>query len=125
MDNKIEKKRIKEQETVELMIKLYCKGNHKNDSNRIQEISKNGLCYECLELLEYCKARSENCPFMENKTFCNNCKVHCYNPKMREKIKKVMKYSGPRMMFYHPIMAIRHVYYSQKEKKNLEKTVKK
>ena len=22
----------------------------------------------------------ERCPFMENKTFCSACKVHCYKP---------------------------------------------
>lgn len=58
---------------------------------------------------------------METKTFCSNCKVHCYKPDMREKIREVMRFSGPRMLFYHPIMAIRHVMESRKEKRKLEK----
>ena len=126
MENKIEKKRLKEQETVELMIRLYCKGNHKDvlKDRENKKVSENQLCEECLELLEYSKNRSEKCPFMENKTFCNNCKVHCYSPYMREKIKDVMRYSGPRMIFHHPVMALQHVYYSVKEKKNLEKSEK-
>ena len=81
-----EKKRLKEQETAGLMIKLYCRGVHGGES----------LCDECRELLEYSKKKSDNCPFMEEKTFCSNCSVHCYNPEMRERIKKVMRYSGPR-----------------------------
>ncbi|EIC95548.1 nitrous oxide-stimulated promoter domain protein [Lachnoanaerobaculum saburreum F0468] len=28
---------------------------------------------------------------------------------MRIKIKEVMKFSGPRIMLYHPIMCIKHV----------------
>ena len=33
---------------------------------------------------------------------------------------EVMRFSGPRMIFYHPVMAIRHVAESRKEKKRLE-----
>ncbi len=98
----LEKKRKKEQEVVELMIRLYCRGNHRSSG-------KNPLCPECQELLEYAKARSERCPFMENKTFCSNCKVHCYKPEMREKIRVVMRYSGPRMLLYRPGLALWHL----------------
>lgn len=59
-------------------------------------------------------------PFMETKTFCSNCKVHCYKPEMREKIREVMRYSGPRMIFHHPAAAIRHVILTKKEKKQIE-----
>lgn len=112
MGKDIQSKRESEKEIVSLMISLYCKKQHK---------VKSGLCPECKELTEYAKLRSDKCPFMETKTFCSNCKVHCYKPNMREKIRKVMRFSGPRMIFYHPIMAIRHVIESKKEKKRLEK----
>ena len=56
---------------------------------------------------------------MATKTFCSNCKVHCYKEEMKEKIKIVMRYSGPRMLFYHPVMALKHVILSKKEKKEL------
>ena len=36
---------------------------------------------------DYAWARSDHCPFMEAKTFCSNCKVHCYRPEMREQIR--------------------------------------
>lgn len=70
---------------------------------------------------EYAWARSDACPFMENKTFCSNCKVHCYKPEMREKIRVVMRFAGPRMITPHPIMAISHVMETKKEKRRLEK----
>ena len=111
----IEKKRLKEQEVVELMIRLYCKKNHKEAYR-----TANDLCPECRELAEYAKMRSAKCPFMETKTFCNNCKVHCYKPEMRERIKTVMRFSGPRMIFYHPILATWHLVLSIKEKKALK-----
>lgn len=107
----VQTKREREQETVSLMIKIYCKKQHGGKT----------LCPNCAELEAYARARSEKCPFMETKTFCSNCRVHCYRPEMREKIRAVMRFSGPRMIFHHPVMAIRHVIESKKEKKRLEK----
>ena len=34
---------------------------------------------------------------------------HCYKPEMRERIRQVMRYSGPRMITKHPVAAIRHL----------------
>lgn len=110
--NKIESKREREKRTVAWMIRLYCKKKHG---------TKQGLCAECQSLNDYAVLRSDKCPFMETKTFCSNCHVHCYKADMREKIREVMRFSGPRMIFSHPIMAIRHVIESKKEKKRLEK----
>lgn len=77
------------------------------------------LCPECAELEAYAHARSERCPFMEEKTFCSNCTVHCYRPEMRERIRTVMRYAGPRMLFHHPVMAIRHMIESQRERRRV------
>lgn len=104
-------KRRREKETVALMIGIYCRKKHG---------TKKGLCPRCRELLDYAAARSDRCPFMETKTFCSNCKVHCYRPDMRARIKEVMRFSGPRMIFYHPGMATRHMIESMKEKRRLE-----
>ncbi len=109
--NTIEKKRQKEQYVVEEMIRLYCRKNHSHKGR-----SKGELCLECRELADYAKARSQRCPFMETKTFCANCKVHCYQPQMREKIRQVMRFSGPRMLLYHPVLAMWHLICSKKEK---------
>ena len=114
--NKVEKKREKEIQTVGEMIRLYCHKNHHTTNDE--------LCDECKELLEYATYRSSVCPFMENKTFCSNCRVHCYKPNQREKIRKVMRFSGPRMLFHHPIMAIHHVISSNAEKRKMKKEEK-
>ena len=75
---------------------------------------------ECAALLDYACQRSDRCPFMETKTFCSNCKVHCYRPEMRRKIREVMRFSGPRMLLVHPVLAVRHLIESRREKKQQE-----
>ena len=107
----VQTKREREKETVSLMIRLYCRKKHGGKT----------LCPACDELDAYARLRSDKCPFMETKTFCSNCKVHCYKKDMREKIREVMRFSGPRMIFHHPIMAVRHVVESKKEMKRMEK----
>lgn len=94
---------------MEEMIRLYCRRNHPQMGQ-----SKGVLCPECQELADYAKARSQKCPFMETKTFCANCKVHCYRPQMREKIRQVMRFSGPRMLLYHPVLAVWHLICSKR-----------
>ena len=116
--NNIEKKRQKEQYVVEEMIRLYCRKNHLKGKRQAGQ-----MCPVCQELSDYAKLRSQKCPFMEEKTFCVNCKVHCYKPEMRERIRQVMRFSGPRMLFTHPIIATKHVIETKKEKKRLEKEV--
>ena len=69
-----------------------------------------GLCGDCRELLEYSLARLEHCKFGNAKTKCHKCPVHCYRPDMREKIRTVMRFSGPRMLLYHPLEALRYLF---------------
>nr|WP_320025352.1 nitrous oxide-stimulated promoter family protein [uncultured Acetobacterium sp.] len=88
-----------EKATLTLMIKIYCRKKHG---------SKN-LCDACKTLLSYALNRLDHCRYGENKGFCNTCSTHCYNKAHREQIRKVMTFSGPRMIFYHPLMAIRHL----------------
>jgi predicted amidophosphoribosyltransferase len=86
----------REKRTVRHMIKLWCRHQHGGE----------GLCGECRELLEYAEARLNRCKFGEDKTKCHKCPVHCYRKDMRERIREVMRYSGPRMILHHPTEAI-------------------
>lgn len=84
-----------EKHIVALMIEIYCNNKHKT--------KRNELCDACGELISFTHDKLEKCPFAENKGACSNCKVHCYKKThQREKIRKIMKYSGPRMLLYHP-----------------------
>ena len=88
-----------EMNAVEMMIRLYC---HRKEGNAT-------LCPSCSELLAYAHKRLEHCRFGSTKHTCRKCPVHCYNPVMRERIRTIMRWSGPRMLLYHPIAAIKHL----------------
>jgi hypothetical protein len=90
----------RELKTVAAMISLYCRDRHQ---------SRDELCQDCRELAEYARFRLERCPFQENKTTCGNCRIHCYKTVMREKIREVMRYAGPRMIKRHPLLAVGHM----------------
>ena len=90
----------KEKETVEKFIRLYCEKKHDSSSKT--------LCPDCQNLLEYSHLRLEQCKYQEDKPTCRKCPIHCYNPTMREEIRRVMRFSGPRFALYAPIDWIRH-----------------
>jgi hypothetical protein len=88
----------RERRTVEVMISFYCRRHHAQRE-----------CPDCRQLLDYALQRLEKCPFQERKTTCAKCPVHCYKPELRAKIREVMRYSGPRMLYHHPILTILHL----------------
>lgn len=103
----------KELKTIRMMIGLYCHKKHHS--------KKGQLCPECAALMDYVTLRRERCPFGDNKTFCSNCKVHCYKKDMREKIRAVMRFSGPWMLLYHPKVALSHISETMREKRKLKR----
>ncbi len=101
-------KRIKKDEKIlTTFIKVYCEQNHIKNG---QKEFKNGLCQECYELLEYAKRKNEKCP-LDPKPQCKHCKIHCYSPKMRQKIKEVMKFSGIYMIKHGRLDMIFHYFF--------------
>ena len=51
------------------------------------------LCQDCSRLLKYGTAKLLHCPY-DPKPMCKKCKTHCYAPEYREKVRKVMRFSG-------------------------------
>ena len=102
-----------EKKLIPVMIKNYCRARHKCGHGKI--------CGDCRALTEYALFRLDKCPFKVNKRFCSFCRIHCYKPDMREKIREVMKYTGPRMFFTHPIFAVSHVFQMLEYKKQMKK----
>lgn len=90
----------REKKTVRTLIEIYCRAKHGN---------RGDLCPECHELAEYADLRLSRCRYGENKPTCGNCPIHCYKPAMKNQIKEVMRYSGPRITYIHPVMALDHV----------------
>ncbi len=86
------------------MIELFCRDNH---ADRVKLPA--ALCDECRELLDYAMKRIDRCPYGEEKPTCANCPIHCYKRDRREQVRRVMRYSGPRMVRRHPVLAVRHL----------------
>jgi Nitrous oxide-stimulated promoter len=89
----------REARTVDLMVRMYCRDRH----------GPSPLCADCAALLEYSLRRIDACRFGPEKPTCARCTVHCYRPAMREQIRAAMRYSGPRMTYRHPYLAVRHL----------------
>lgn len=95
--------RIEEEKvTVSKMISLYCSKKHHQKQ----------LCQSCIDLHDYAMQRLDKCVFGNKKTVCAKCPVHCYKPDRREQIKEVMIYAGPKMLLFHPWLAMLHTYRS-------------
>ena len=90
----------REIQTVRKMIGIYCRNHHGGGKT---------LCEECRKLSVYAEQRAKKCPFGDDKPACSQCPIHCYKPRMKEQIGRVMRFSGPRMIYRHPILALRHL----------------
>ena len=101
----------KEKKVIGVMISIYCKKKHH------QKV----LCTECEDLQNFALKRLSHCRHGDNKTFCSSCSTHCYPPHYKEKIKAVMRFSGPRLIFSHPIMVMDHILESIKHKRQNKK----
>jgi hypothetical protein len=102
-----DKRMERERKTVEAMVHLFCIGHHGD---------RTGSCNECSDLYEYALSRLKMCPFQSEKPTCARCSVHCYRPDRREQIRAVMRYSGPRMLIHHPLLAMHHMLLGRKRR---------
>ena len=95
MKSRIEREKV----TIGHMIRIYCHHHHPGGN----------LCDDCQGLLEYAHQRVDKCIFGADKPVCAECKVHCYKKDMREKVREVMRYAGPRMLLRYPVLAVMHM----------------
>ena len=91
----------RELKTIRAMARIFCRRHHGRASG--------GLCVDCEALLDYATRRLDRCVFGDDTPTCANCTVHCYNAGMRGRVRDVMRYAGPRMMWRHPILALVHL----------------
>ncbi len=104
----------REKITVTRMIALYCRKEHEDRERTPRRAAVHHpasvlLCDECAELHHYAEQRLDRCRFGEGKTTCLTCPVHCYAPIQRERIRRVMAFAGPRMLWRHPVLTLRHL----------------
>jgi hypothetical protein len=116
---KVDQRRLnRERYTIQKMIEIFCREHHH---------PMKSLCKECQELFAYAKQRIDKCSYQINKPTCAKCPIHCYKPDVREQVRQVMRFAGPRMIIYHPFLAILHFWdeitisYKFKNKKGKER----
>ena len=89
----------RERRTLQQMLELHCRERHGGA----------GLCTACGELWAYAQRRLDLCVFADEKPTCAVCPIHCYEASMRERVRDVMRWAGPRMLAPHPILTILHL----------------
>jgi hypothetical protein len=89
----------RELRTIREMVLIHCRAHHPRGT----------FCFECSELLDYASQRLDRCVYGEEKPTCVTCPIHCYHPRMRERVRQVMRFAGPRMLLHHPLLAIAHL----------------
>jgi predicted amidophosphoribosyltransferase len=89
----------RERRTLTAMVKIFCRAHHSQAAD---------LCAECRNFLDYAEARLERCHFGAEKPTCAKCPVHCYQHERREQARVVMRHAGPRMLWGHPVLSLRH-----------------
>ena len=94
-------RRARELKTIDAMLHLYCRAHHSP--------ARSQICRDCAALHDYAQRRLERCMFGDAKPTCASCTVHCYSAKMRERVRQVMRWAGPRMLLRHPILAVYHL----------------
>ena len=83
------------------MLRMYCRAHHGSKATP--------LCDDCIELHGYARRRLERCVFGEAKPTCAHCAVHCYKAAMRARVRQVMRWAGPRMIWRRPVLAVRRL----------------
>ena len=96
----------REEWTLAVMVAMYCRDHHGGGEE---------LCPECTELVAYARRRLAGCRFGADKPTCAKCPVHCYAPASRERVREVMRYSGPRMLTRHPVLGVAHLIDGRRE----------
>jgi hypothetical protein len=97
---------------------IYCKGMHADATRSVLDSDAVALgvyaprppivCATCAGLLRYAERRRALCP-KDPKPFCSSCDTHCYRADMRESMRDMMRYAGPRSMLHgHAVDGLRH-----------------
>lgn len=88
-----------EKSTLRFMVRYYCRKHHGGAEP----------CADCSDLIDYALSRLDHCRYGDAKRSCLLCPVHCYASPQRLKIRDVMRFVGPRMIYLKPLEALLHL----------------
>lgn len=86
-----------------LFTEAYCRNHHQGPKNTltskelpvtVPELTRYHYCNDCQALLTYAIERRLRCP-LDPKPACRKCPHNCFAQPQRDKIRKVMTFSGP------------------------------
>ena len=95
-----------EAETLSLMTRRYCRAFHGTPDGL--------LCPACAEFLAYALRRLASCPYGADKPVCAKCRIHCYRAAEKETARRIMRWSGPRLLFWRPKLVWLHLLQSRR-----------
>ncbi|UCG83069.1 MAG: nitrous oxide-stimulated promoter family protein [Dehalococcoidia bacterium] len=104
----MDRKKAKDLKVLADFIGVYCREHHREETKapfavkderllRVLGDRNLELCHDCSRLLNHGTAKLLLCPY-DPKPACRKCETHCYAPGYREKIRQVMRFSGPYMV---------------------------
>lgn len=93
-----------ELQTIEKMTEIYCLAHHGQP-----------LCNSCSDFISHAQQKLDRCVYGQDKPACKHCPIHCYKPHYKQQAQTIMRYAGPRMIFKHPILTIRHLIKDRKQ----------
>ncbi len=68
--------------------------------------------------------RTERCNNIAYKTFCHHCPSTCYSERLLPAVRDIMRYSGPRMFLYFPLISLRFLWNVGKNYRKQKKAAK-
>lgn len=96
----VTRKEKKDLKILALFTSVYCRDHHEETRmplddlpDSLKALERYQCCSECLDFLQYAIERRLKCP-LEEKPVCKDCKIHCFRPGHRERVREVMRYSG-------------------------------
>lgn len=100
-------------------IDVYCRHRHNADDKapaQLRNIDVEALygrplhlCPSCRKLFVHAFVKRVACP-LHPKPACKKCPTHCYAPEYRAQIRKVMKYSGRRLVLCGRLDYLYHLF---------------
>lgn len=97
----------KDLRTLARFISIYCRHKHQGVSRRVfrlrgfdledLKITPPQLCVPCSKLLSHAFVKRLQCPY-NPKPACKHCQTNCYQPAYRAEIRKVMRFSGRKLV---------------------------
>ena len=101
---RLDKNKAKDLRVLRDFISVFCRQNHRQEDRDVFHAKDDKLrqvlgdkelvlCKDCSRLFNHGSAKLLLCPY-DPKPMCKKCTTHCYAPGYREKIRKVMRFSG-------------------------------